>query len=94
MTINRDTSVCRATQPCVDHPQEALGFVAAPSVLVITPLPDVTNKKSHAAQIDWVRMAIYKIDSTCKNGYKYDGRLLLQPQAYFYAHCNDYKVED
>jgi hypothetical protein len=52
MTINRDTSVCRATQPCVDHPQEALGFVAAPSVLVITPLPDVTNKKSHAAQID------------------------------------------
>jgi hypothetical protein len=36
---------------CV-HSQEALGFVAAPSVLVITPLPDVTNKKSHAVQID------------------------------------------
>jgi hypothetical protein len=47
MTTNCDTSTCQVAQPCVDHPQEALGFVAAPSVLVITPLPDVTNKKSH-----------------------------------------------
>jgi hypothetical protein len=36
---------------CV-HSQEALGFVAAPLVLVITPLLDVTNKKSHAVQMD------------------------------------------
>jgi hypothetical protein len=34
------------------HPQKALGFVAAPPVLVITPLPDITNKKYHMAQID------------------------------------------
>jgi hypothetical protein len=54
---------------CV-YPQEALGFVAAPSILVITPLLDVTNKKSHATQIDWAKMTIYKRDFTCKNGYK------------------------
>jgi hypothetical protein len=42
------------------HPQEALGFIAASSVLVITPLPDVTNKKSHITQIDWSRVIIYK----------------------------------
>jgi hypothetical protein len=40
-----------STTMCV-HSQEALGFVAAPSVLVITPLPAVTNKKSHAVQMD------------------------------------------
>jgi hypothetical protein len=52
MTTNRDTSACQAAHPCVDRPQEALGFVATPSVLVTTPLPDVTNKKSRALQID------------------------------------------
>jgi hypothetical protein len=36
---------------CV-HSQEALDFVAAHSVLVITPLPDVTNKKYHATPMD------------------------------------------
>jgi hypothetical protein len=25
---------------------------------------------------------------------EYDGRLLFQPQAYFYAHRNDYKAKD
>jgi hypothetical protein len=25
---------------------------------------------------------------------EYDGRLLIQPQAYFYAHHRDYKVKD
>jgi hypothetical protein len=44
---------------CV-HSQEALGLVATPSVLVITPLPDVTNKKSRATQMDWARVTIYK----------------------------------
>jgi hypothetical protein len=44
---------------CV-HPQEALGFIAVPTVLVITPLPDVTNKKSRATPMDWVRVTIYK----------------------------------
>jgi hypothetical protein len=44
---------------CV-HSQEALGFVTAPSVLVITPLPDVTNKKSHTTPMDWARVTIYK----------------------------------
>jgi hypothetical protein len=34
------------------HSHEALGFVVAPSVLVITLLPDVTNKKSHVTQMD------------------------------------------
>jgi hypothetical protein len=34
------------------HPQEALGFIVASSILVITPIPDVTNKKSHMTQID------------------------------------------
>jgi hypothetical protein len=44
---------------CV-HPQEALGFIAVPSVLVITPLPDVTNKKSRVTLMDWARVTIYK----------------------------------
>jgi hypothetical protein len=44
---------------CV-HPQEALGFIAVPSVLVITPLLDVTNKKSRVTLMDWVRVTIYK----------------------------------
>jgi hypothetical protein len=60
MTANGDTNACQVAQPCVDHPQEALGFVMAPSVLVITPLPDITNNKSHATQMDWARMTIYK----------------------------------
>jgi hypothetical protein len=34
------------------HPQEALGFIAVPSVLVITPLLDVTNKKSRTTELD------------------------------------------
>jgi hypothetical protein len=42
------------------HPQEALDFVVAPSVLVTTPLLDITNKKSHTTQIDWSRVIIYK----------------------------------
>jgi hypothetical protein len=54
---------------CV-HPQEALGFSAVTPILVIPPLPDITNKKSHTTQIDGLRMTIYKRDSTCKNGYK------------------------
>jgi hypothetical protein len=44
---------------CV-HPQEALGFSAVPPILVITPLPDVTNKKSHTIPMDWARVTIYK----------------------------------
>jgi hypothetical protein len=44
---------------CV-HPQEALGFIAVPSVLVITPLLDVTNKKSRVTLMDWVRVTVYK----------------------------------
>jgi hypothetical protein len=39
---------------CV-YPQEALGFGATSSILVITPIPDITNKESHTTQIDWVR---------------------------------------
>jgi hypothetical protein len=31
-----------------------------PSVLVITPLLDVTNKKSRVTLMDWVRVTIYK----------------------------------
>jgi hypothetical protein len=48
MNASSDTNACQVAQPCVDHPQEALGFVVAPSILVITPLSDVTNKKSRA----------------------------------------------
>jgi hypothetical protein len=44
---------------CV-HPQETLGFIAVPSVLVITPLLDVTNEKSRVTLIDWARVTIYK----------------------------------
>jgi hypothetical protein len=44
---------------CV-HPQGALGFIAVPTVLVITPLPDVTKKKSRVTPMDWVRVTIYK----------------------------------
>jgi hypothetical protein len=32
MIRNHDTSACQAAQPCVGHPQEALGFIAAPLV--------------------------------------------------------------
>jgi hypothetical protein len=35
---------------CV-HPPEALGFNAVSPILVITPLPGITNKKSHATPI-------------------------------------------
>jgi hypothetical protein len=42
------------------HTQKALGFIVASSVLVITPLPDVTNKKSHTTQMNWARVTIYK----------------------------------
>jgi hypothetical protein len=42
------------------HPQEALGFIAVPSIKVITPLPDITNKKSRVTLMDWVRVTIYK----------------------------------
>jgi hypothetical protein len=44
---------------CV-HPQEALGFIAVPSVLVITPLPDITNKQSHATPMNWARVTMYE----------------------------------
>jgi hypothetical protein len=59
MTTNCDTSVCRVAQPCA-HTQKALGFVTAPLVLVITPLSDITNKKSHATQLNWARVTMYK----------------------------------
>jgi hypothetical protein len=42
------------------HTQKALGFVVAPSALVITPLLDVTNKKSRATPIECARVTIYK----------------------------------
>jgi hypothetical protein len=42
------------------HTQKALGFVTAPPVLVITPLSNITNKKSCTTQIDWARVIIYK----------------------------------
>jgi hypothetical protein len=51
MTINCDTSVCRVAQSCA-HTKKALGFVTAPLVLVITPLSDITNKKSHVTQMN------------------------------------------
>jgi hypothetical protein len=44
---------------CV-HPPEALGFSAVSPILVITPLPDVTNKKSRVTLMDWARATIYK----------------------------------
>jgi hypothetical protein len=50
---------------CV-YPQEALGFSATSSILVITPIPDITNKESHTTQIDWSRMTRYKRDSPVK----------------------------
>jgi hypothetical protein len=59
MTTNCDTSVCRVAQPCA-HTQKALSFVMAPLVLVITPLSDITNKKSHATPMNWARVTIYK----------------------------------
>jgi thioesterase domain-containing protein len=59
MTTNGDTIVCRVAQPCA-HTQKALGFIAVPLVLVITPLSDITNKKSHATQMNWARVTMYK----------------------------------
>ena len=60
MTTNCDTSACQVAHPCLDRPHEALGFVVAPLVLVITPLSDITNKKSHATQMNWARVTMYK----------------------------------
>jgi hypothetical protein len=42
------------------HPQEALSFGATSSILVITPILDITNKKSRVTLMDWVRVTIYK----------------------------------
>jgi hypothetical protein len=42
------------------HTQKAPGFVAVSSILVITPIPDITNKKSRATPMDWARVTIYK----------------------------------
>jgi hypothetical protein len=42
------------------HTQKALGFVTAPPVLVVTPLPDITNKKSGTTQMNWARVTMYK----------------------------------
>jgi hypothetical protein len=59
MTTNCDTSVCRVAQPCA-HTQKALGFVTTPLVLVITPLSNITNKKSHATQMNWAWVTIQR----------------------------------
>jgi hypothetical protein len=42
------------------HTQKALGFVTTPLVLVITPLSDITSKKSHVTQMNWARVTMYK----------------------------------
>jgi hypothetical protein len=42
------------------HTQKAPGFVAVSSILVITPIPDVINKKSHTTQMNCARVTIYK----------------------------------
>jgi hypothetical protein len=42
------------------HTQKAPGFVAVSSILVITPIPDITNKKSCVTLMDWARVTIYK----------------------------------
>jgi hypothetical protein len=49
------------------HAQKALGFVTAPPVLVITPLSNITNKKSRTTQIDWARVILYKETLPVKN---------------------------
>jgi hypothetical protein len=54
--------VLSSTTMCV-HSQEALGFVTAPSILVITPLLDVTNKKSRATPMDWARVTNIQRDT-------------------------------
>jgi hypothetical protein len=54
MTRNHDTSVCRAAQPCVGRPQEALGFVAAPLVATHNTITDHTTKvKFQVTQFGW-----------------------------------------
>jgi hypothetical protein len=42
------------------QPQEALSFGATSSILVITPILDITNKKSHTTQMNCARVTIYK----------------------------------
>jgi hypothetical protein len=51
--VSSSTTVCA-------HTQKAPGFVAVSSILVITPIPDITNKKSRATPMDWARVTIYK----------------------------------
>jgi hypothetical protein len=63
-----------STTACV-HPQEALGFIAAPSVLVITSLPNITNRKSYVAHMDYTRITIHKRDSTYKDDYEVESQI-------------------
>ena len=59
MIGNLDTSACRAAQSCVDHPQEVVSFVAAPSVVNhYTITEHTTDENSHVAQIDHAWMSI------------------------------------
>jgi hypothetical protein len=41
------------------RPQEALGFVAAPSVISYNTITNATNEKSHVAQINCTQIAVY-----------------------------------
>ena len=61
MTSNLDTSACRVAQPCGDRPQEALSFVAAPSVVNHSTLTELTtDENSHVALIDHAWTGITK----------------------------------
>jgi hypothetical protein len=54
MTKNHDTSACRAAQPYVGCPQEALGFVVAPLVATHNTITDHTTKvKFQVTQFGW-----------------------------------------
>ena len=67
MIGNLDTSACRAAQSCVDHPQEVVSFVAAPSVVNhYTITEDTTDENSLVAQMEHAWMSIMRMRGSKK----------------------------
>ena len=61
MISNLNPRVCRVAQPCVDHSEKALGFIASLSVLNhYTITEDTTDENSLIAPLEHVWMSIMR----------------------------------
>jgi len=62
MISNLNPRVCRVAQPCVDHSEKALGFIASLSVLNhYTITEDTTDENSLVAQMEHAWMSIMRM---------------------------------